>query len=56
MKAEPLSRRKSRKTENKSSGLTPTKPKSVVRKSRKDKNIPADRGAYERTSEVQGSE
>jgi hypothetical protein len=54
--AAPLSVKKSPKTEQKSSGITSRKPPSVAAKSRKDKDIPADRGAYEKESLVQGSE
>jgi hypothetical protein len=53
---EPLSVRKSRDTEQKSSGITPGKPREVAEKSRRDKEIPADRGAAEFHAEVQGSE
>jgi len=53
---EPLPKYKSRKTENKTSGNTPGKSKEVTRFSRKDKEIPADRGAYEKQSSTQGSE
>lgn len=54
--SDPLSIRKSRKTKLKSSGETPGKVKSVAEKSRRDAKIPADRGAYEKQSESQGSE
>ncbi|MDB6028863.1 MAG: hypothetical protein JWM68_5086 [Verrucomicrobiales bacterium] len=53
---EPLSVKKSPQTEQKSSGITSHKPPGVAAKSRKDKDIPADRGAYEIESLVQGSE
>lgn len=51
-----LSKIKSRKTEQKTSGETPSKPRSVADLSRKDKDVPADRGAYEKESSNQGSE
>ena len=52
----PLSKLKSRKTEQKSSGTTSNKPGSVRKASRKDKDIPADRGPYEQPSRSQGSD
>ena len=52
----PLSKAKSGKTEQKSSGTTSNKPSTVRKLSRKDKDIPADRGGYEQPSESQGSE
>ena len=53
---EPLSKFKSKKTEDKTSGETPGKPRAITKFSRKDKEVPADRGAYEKQSTTQGSE
>jgi hypothetical protein len=52
----PVSKIKSQKTEEKSSGETPGKPRAIAKLSRKDKQIPADRGAYQKHSKVEGSE
>jgi hypothetical protein len=52
----PLSKLKSKKTEQKTSGETSNKPRAITKYSRKDKDVPADRGAYEKTSSTQGSE
>jgi hypothetical protein len=53
---QPLSVRKSRNTKQKSSGKTPARPRATTKFSRKDKDIPGDRGPYEKESDVQGSD
>ncbi|MBA4149899.1 MAG: hypothetical protein H0X66_17445 [Verrucomicrobia bacterium] len=53
---EPLSKTRSKKTEEKTSGETPGKPRAITKFSRKDKQVPADRGAYEKRTTTQGSE
>jgi hypothetical protein len=52
----PLTTEKSKMTQQKSSGVTTRKPRSITQKSRKDSEIPADRGAYTPASSVEGSE
>ena len=54
--AKPLTVEKSKMTQQKSSGVTNHKPRTVTRKSRRDADIPADRGAYTPASSVEGSE
>lgn len=52
----PLSKVKSKKTEERTSGETSDKSPRITKFSRKDKDVPADRGAYEKQSSTQGSE